>query len=186
MAGVGKCIPKRSSAGFTLVELIAVVAILAIMGTLVAGAMLTGMRVMNTTTASSNGAVLQQTIDTALSDVLRYASVHADEGYGDVFIGPVFDTDSYYDATGTPVREGYLGVVDGRICLVTPNGGTCTVPKSEGVYTDFTIEESSFTIEYQCSTNLFVCSYTILGPENYVHQCRFTCRTLSEETQIQY
>lgn len=174
----------RSTAGFTMVELLAAIAILAILGTLVASAMATGSRVMVTTTTASNASVLEQSIDTALTDVLRFASVHANEGYGEQFDGPTFDSDSTTDAAGAPVRGGYIGVEDGHIVLVT-SAGSVSVPKSAGIYTDFTVREDDFTLQYNTASNLFTGSYTLVGSGGqYERTCTFACRTLVEETAV--
>lgn len=174
----------RKSAGFTMVELLAAMAILAVMGTLVASAMVTGSRVMATTTATSNASVLEQSINTALTDVLRYASVHANEGYGVEFNGPIFDSDSTLDVAGVPVRSGYLGVEDGRIVLVT-SAGSVTIPKARGIYTDFYIRDADFELYYNTQSNLFTGTYTLVGNDGlFERNCTFACKSLVEETAV--
>ena len=171
--------PRRAQAGFTLIEVLAALLVLAILGFVVTTAMLTGTRVMEQTQTASNAAVLEQSIETALSDVLRYASVHAPYGAGDVS-DPSFDSDSYFDSSGAAVRSGQIGISDGKIALISP-GGVQFIPKSSGIYTDFEI--SDFNLEYSCDTNVFTAHYSIVMPNGtYSRACEFVCKTLSDES----
>lgn len=169
----------RYNAGFTIVELLAALAILTILGTMVASAMVTGSRVMTSTTATANAAVLEQSIETALSDVLRYASTHVPTG-SIMVDDPEFDSDSYYDYSGAVVRDGRIQIEDGKIALVTARG-TQYVPKAAGIYTDFVITD--FALSYDCAANMFTASY-VIASENGVfnRQCEFVCRSLVEES----
>lgn len=172
---------KRSNAGFTLVELLAALTILTILGTMVASAMVTGSRVMASTTATSNAAILEQSVETALSDVLRYASAHVPVG-DSMAENPEFDTDSYYDYSGSVVRDGKIRLEDGKLALVTASGMQY-IPKASGIYTDFVITD--FILYYDCATNMFSASYTIAtGNGVYTRQGEFVCRSLVEESYL--
>ena len=170
---------KRSQAGFTIMELLAALAILVILGTMVASAMVTASRVMTTGTAASNASVLEQSIETALSDTLRYASAHVPLG-NSFAEDPVFDSDSAFDYSGSAVRNGQLGVEEGKIALFTA-AGTQFVPKAAGIYTDFVI--SDFKMFYDCDTNVYNGTYTISTANgSYTREGSFVCKTLVEET----
>lgn len=171
---------SRSTAGFTLVEMFVALAILAIMGTLIASAMVTASKAMESSTRASNAAVLEQSINTAVADVLRFASVHIDDGYQTEFVGPRFDSDSCTDVTGSVVRDGYLGVEEGKIMLVTP-AGSVSIPRSAGIYTDFKVRDDSFVLTYHTETKLFTGTYTIEADGGaFQRECSFTCRSLVE------
>ena len=170
---------KRGQAGFTLMELLAALAILVILGTMVASAMVTASRVMATGTTASNASVLEQSIETALSDTLRYASAHVPLG-NSLAEDPAFDSDSFFDYSGSAVRNGRLGVEDGKIALTTA-GGVQFVPKAAGIYTDFIIRD--FKMFYDCDSNVYSGTYTIsTAQDSYTREGSFVCKTLVEET----
>ena len=169
----------RATAGFTLIELIAVLAILAVLGTMVTAAMVTGTRVMANSTAAANASVLEQSVQTALSDMLRYASARVPQGASSAD-DPSFDSDSFYDATGSAVRNGRLGIEDGKIALST-SGGSQYVPKAAGIYTDFVV--SDLKLSYDCGTNVFTATYTIAMPDgSFSREGMCVCKSLVEET----
>ena len=170
---------KRAQAGFTIIELLAALAILAVLGTMVASAMVTGSRIMATSTATANASVLEQSIQTALSDTLRYASAHVPAGASSAE-NPSFDSDSFLDYAGSAVRDGRLGVEEGRIALNTASG-IQYVPKAAGIYTDFMV--SDFQLNYDCATNVFSATYTISLPDgSYSRTGECVCKSLVEET----
>lgn len=169
----------RATAGFTLIELIAVLAILAVLGTMVTAAMVTGTHVMADSTAAANASVLEQSVQTALSDVLRYASARVPEGASSAD-DPAFDSDSFFDSTGSAVRNGHLGVEDGKIALTT-SGGSQYVPKAAGIYTDFIV--SDFKLSYDCENNVFTATYIISMPDGtFSREGTCVCNSLVEET----
>ena len=165
----------------TLVELLAALAIITVLGTMVAAAMMTGSRVMAETTNASNASILEQSIDTALSDVLRYANVQAPAGEGEI-TDPVFNSDSYTDFSGSPVRAGQIVVDGGKLALLTSTG-LQPIPKAAGIYTDFVVTD--FKLTYNCDSDLFTCHYTLSTADGlFTRTCTTACRTLVGETRV--
>lgn len=126
---------KLNSRGFSLTELLVTVAIIAIFSIAVTGVTNSALKSYSSSTFLSQSTSLEDTVNTAVADILRYAKSES---------GSKFTYEEYkqcYFSAGT----------DGRIYLNTPTATTKVAPLlSSGVYgkmkvTDFNLSYSGRT-----------------------------------------
>ena len=194
----GRRAGARAQSGFTLAELLAATAILIILGTMVVTVMPTSTQVVNRATYTANADVLASSVNTALADVLRYASLYTD-AEGNVLFDPSTGSpyfkpaSSYLDTNGNNVDMCFLSFDDGRIRLVPIVGGamqaSTPVPRSTGIYTDFNVTDFhvSFVPDASASVTakpgVYECSYILESADGtFSKDCQFKCRPLTTET----
>ena len=188
----------KSQAGFSMSEMLAATAILVVLGSVVVTALPTAAQVVKRATYTSNADVLASSVNTALSDMLRYASLYVDEE-GNVLTdaataSPLFKpASSYVDANGRSVEMGYLALVEGRVRIVPIVGGVdqapTPVPRSTGIYTDFSVDEFHVDFVPDASATatsmvgVYEGTYTLVSNDGtFAKQVTFTCRPLTTET----
>ena len=95
--------PRRGRAGMTLVETLTAVLIVALLTAVIAAGVTASLRIRAQSTFASESRTVSDTVDSALSDVLRYAVDVETDGGGAV---------TAYTSAG-------YGVTDGRLCVGT-------------------------------------------------------------------
>jgi prepilin-type N-terminal cleavage/methylation domain-containing protein len=185
----------RASKGFTLVEMLVSILIVALASGLIATGVSVAVRVMHQSTQISNAAVFASTFDTRINDTLRYASVEVDKNgvvqtttAGDV----LFDSDEVIDADGATAEAAYLTIsTAANYAVVVREGqGTATTDISlvnSGLYEGFAI--THFTLSY--ANGVFTGSYTIVPADevsstspSFSRTVTFSCRSLVDETTV--
>ena len=175
-----------------MAEMLAAVAILVVLGSLVVASLPTAAQVVKRSTYNSNAQVLSTSINTALSDVLRYSQVYVDaEGQAllsDAFTPYIKPSSTFLDASGAQVERGYF-TNDGVIVLVSEVGGvaqaqTTPVPAATGIYTEFEVRD--FWLDYRAQTDAenhfvgnarYVGGYTLYTRDGtFAKSYEFTCR----------
>ena len=189
---------RRARAGFTMAEMLAAMAILIVLGSVVVTMLPTAAQVVKRATYTSNSDVLASSVNTAITDVLRYANLYVDDE-GTILTNPETGSplfkpaSSYVDATGSSVETAYLTCLDDRIRLVPLVGGAAQtptpVPRSTGIYTDFKVTD--FHLEFLPDqppasgsvTGVYQGNYTLESNDgSYSKRFEFTCRPLTTET----
>lgn len=149
----------RSKAGFTLVEMLTAIAILALLGATVTAGIPVAIKVMQESTFASDSTLLESTVDTALADTFRYATdIHQPVGAA--------DAKWQFNTADGKHSDVYLDVTEGYIFFVDTKGGseTLTVLVTKGAYSNLEIEDFSYT--YDSSAQTFSGGYTIILSED--------------------
>lgn len=142
---------KRSN-GFTLVETLVAVLILVMLSSIVGVGINTAMKTYRELIFTSESDILASTVNTALSDLLRFAS-YEEESSTDA--GKViFSNRDYYKVT-----NGSLDLSDGKIYINTDDtgSGNYNALVNNGAYT--TLQVSDLKLNYD--NGIFLGSYTI-------------------------
>ena len=167
----------KNKKGFTLVEMLACVVTLILIGLICSGGMRLAMNSLRASTFDSNSRTVEAALDIYISDLLRHAS--------DVNNGPegvTFTNQAYYikngtlkiDTTGSKVADaGYL------VCT-----GGSSVPErmlaNKGIYTD-NLYIKDFTLSYEEATGIFTGGYKIVSSvTDSVRDCSFSYRMIEE------
>lgn len=140
---------KRNKQGFTLVETLAALLILSLLTAVIAMGTTTAVGIYRDSLFVSESGILRSTLNTALSDVLRYAAFAETVGEGDVSI-----TNPNYG-----LFDGRILLEDGKLRLesAASDEGDLLWLVSDGAYT--TLQLRDFTLAYE--DGLFQGSYVI-------------------------
>ena len=148
---------QRKSSGFTLVETLVSLVILVMLISVVSVGVDTAMRAYQSITFASESDLLSSTIQSALSDILRFAV--CEEGEAGEDSGQLSITNESY---GLSKGSLFLDNDNGRIMVnsggtLEHEGGDTFFLVNDGAYTSMKI--SNFTLKYE--NGLFSGSYTI-------------------------
>ena len=169
----------RSSKGFTLVEMLACVVILLLMGVVCS----TGINLANNSYQvslyESNSQMLESTLDSYLGDILRHATSVQTETDGDMVL--YFTNESYqmYDGwISVSPREEDAG---GMFIICRDRDTTPSLLVSGNVYAE-TLYVEGFTLHYDADTQLFTGTYVIKSMilDDMARECEFAYRAVAE------
>lgn len=159
----------KKSAGFTLIEMIVAVAILVLISTAMTSGLIIATRSYRESVFQSDSEILCDTINTALSDVLRYAvfTTVTDEG------GVQFSNDQY-----NILSDGHFTEQDGRIYIDT--GGDTSerlLLLNTGAYVGLLV--TGFALQYDDSTHSYSGTYVISTTDgSLTKDCAFIYKSL--------
>lgn len=153
----------KSRRGFTMVELLCAMLIMALLGMVVSVGVSTAVRVQRESTFIAHSDVLTATLNTSLSDVLRYSTVNTQKTEAKA------DGNIYFSNYEYMIDDGYIFVDEnGRVGVhMNDKDDTVRYLISKGTYTglevqkDGTADEGAFTLTYDKTTRLFTGSYTV-------------------------
>ncbi|MBR3290208.1 MAG: type II secretion system protein [Clostridia bacterium] len=149
--------------GFTMVELMCAMMVMALLGMVVSVGISTAVRVQRESTFIAHSDVLTATLNTSMSDVLRYSTVNTqkteerDDGH------------IYFSNQEYLISDGYIFVDENGHVGVHMNDTDDTVRYfiSKGAYTGLEVqpegsaEEGGFSLTYDKDTRLFRGTYTV-------------------------
>ena len=177
----------KSRLGYTLTEAIVSVLIIALLAVAISSGLTVAMKVYKQSLFTSNSEILEDTINAALSDVLRFADVNDSDAAGSGSAGSTdgsggdavsADTVHFYNKQYTDSDEGYIAVSNGYICIfkdASDLDGALLV--NTGAYDD--IRASHFQMTYDSGTKTFTGSYELKNDDgSLVKDCGFTYRTV--------
>lgn len=146
-----------------MVELLCAMMVMALLGMVVSVGISTAVRIQRESTFIAHSDVLTATLNTSMSDVLRYSTVNtqktAERNDGRIY----FSNQEYL------ITDGYIFVDENGRVGVHMNDTDDTVRYfiSKGTYTglevqkDGTAEEGAFALHYDQNTRLFTGTYTV-------------------------
>ncbi|MEG1578144.1 MAG: prepilin-type N-terminal cleavage/methylation domain-containing protein [Oscillospiraceae bacterium] len=167
---------KRATRGFTVVEMLMAMLILAIVGVGLTTGISSAIGVYHTSVFTSESQLLTGTLDTALADVLRYAKYEkaATEEEG--------DTTAHFSNTNYRVVNGSLLADEGRLKM-NPTDGEPTKDTllnllSDSAYSTMSLRD--LTLKYEDTTHVFSGSYTLVSTRDstLTKTVNFAYRTL--------
>lgn len=168
---------KRSSRGFTLAETLAALVVVILLAMSVQIGTMTALRARTVSRFQSESEILATTLNSALGDMLHYATCARYDGAG----GTV-----YLNNPGYGIVNGQILAKDGRLYVNATTGLSASDPNATlltltgaGAYTDLTV--SGFKMLYDKDNCLFYGSYEINGPEQAKKTIDFAFRSLNEE-----
>ena len=149
--------------GFTLVELLCAMLVMALLGMVVSVGISTAVRVQRESTFIAHSDVLTATLNTSMSDVLRFATVNTQKTE-DRDDGHIYFSNQEYMIT-----DGYIFVDgDGRVGVhMNDTDDTVRYFISNGAYTGLEVQaegaasEGGFSLSYDKNTRLFTGTYTV-------------------------
>ena len=153
----------KNRRGFTLVELLCAMLIMALLGMVVSVGVSTAVRVQRESTFIAHSDVLTATLNTSMSDVLRYSTVNTQK------TEERHDGNIYFSNQEYMISDGYIFVDENGHVGVHMNDTDDSVRYfiSKGAYTglevkaDGTPAEGAFSLTYDPTTRLFTGSYTV-------------------------
>lgn len=159
---------KRARRGYTLVELLVSILILLLVSMAVTAGIGAASRVYRTSVFASESELLSDSVELALSDVLRYSKVV------DANASPVTFTNINYEVAG-----GHLFLRDGYLQLSRRGDtGNAVDLLTEGTYA--TMELSAFEMTYDEDKKTYTGAYTIqsTAETTMTKECSFCFRSL--------
>ena len=171
----------KSQQGFTLVEMLACVIVLILLGLLCSTGLNMAVSSYQRSAYESNSQMLEGTLDTYLSDILRHASgvTETIDYNGEEIIS---FTNKTYQIYGGRIDVLPKESANGGVFLIyKDNGDEPTLMLSNHVYGgDLYIE--SFTLEYDDVTKMFTGNYIIKSKilTDVKKECEFAYRAVSE------
>lgn len=159
----------KKRAGFTLMEMIVAIAILVLISAAMTSGLAVATRSYRDSVFQSDSEVLCDTLNTALSDVLRYAVYTGLAPDGAV----LFSNDQYNILSG-----GHFVNQDGRVCIDTGGGmSQQLLVINTGSYAG--LQVTGFTLRYDVSGNSYSGEY-VIGTEDgtMTKNCTFVYRSL--------
>ena len=168
---------QRNRRGFTLAETLAALVIVVLLAMSVQMGTMTALRTRTASRFQSESEILAATLNSALGDMLHYATCARYDGAG----GTV-----YLNNPGYGIVNGQILAKDGRLYVNATTGLSASDPNATlltltgaGAYTDLTV--SGFQMLYDKDNCLFYGSYEINGPEQAKKTIDFAFRSLNEE-----
>lgn len=169
---------KTKKKGFTLFEMLTAIAVLALLGVMITVGTNLATQSLNKSMYIANSSLLSDTVNKAMSDVLRYSVPTNGQNFEETD-NVKFSSDIY------SVDNGYFNVKDGLIILDFGNtkvhDGNTEVQKSPaplvnaGAYTGLAI--SNLKVSYNETDKIYSGSYTIRSNElNLEKDCSFTVK----------
>lgn len=171
----------KDKKGLTLVEMLVCVITLLMVGAICATGTGISIKSYQESRFESNSQMLQSSIETVLSDILRYASnvTTTSEGVVDSF-----DNLDYGMIAGTVmISPSEEGSTEKRFVIERYAGASEMLMLSHNAYAgDLYVDD--FKLEYNSGTNVFSGSYTIKSKtmsNDYVKHCSFYYRTIMDK-----
>ena len=162
----------RCKRGFTVVELLAALLIVVLLGMVIAAGISVGTQVYRDSIFLSESDILKSTINITLSDVLRYATVVETDGDGNVL---TFNSANYnISGGGMELSE------EGHLVYYEYAGDTAHELVNRGAYTTLTL--TGFSVTYDATTGVFSGSYTIAlgdGDGGLLRTAEFSFRSIA-------
>lgn len=146
-----------SRGGLTLVELLAAIMILALIGVGMATGMTAAIQTYERSVFASETLVLQDTINTTLGEYLRYASGVVDASGTVTVASEEYGTGTFVTGKGGAVFTAGAGY------LYFDVGGKKALVVNSGAYTDLTV--TNFAITYASGTGVFHVTYQLQKKE---------------------
>lgn len=160
--------------GYSLLEALLAVLIISLIAVAVSSGLSAATKVYREAVFSSNSQILQDTINAAASDILRFAkdvnTVNGPDG------GTVCFCNSEY---GAVTDEGYIGEKNGYLYLFANSSDSGGLLVNTGAYDDMKV--SDFRMSYEESAKIFTATYDLTNKDGLlVKSCGFTYRTIAE------
>ena len=155
---------QRNRRGFTLAETLAALVVVVLLAMSVQIGTMTALRARTVSRFQSESEILAATLNSALGDMLHYATCTRYDGAG----GTVYLNNPGYGIVNAAAN---ISADSGDAALLTLTGA--------GAYTDLTV--SGFQMLYDKDNCLFYGSYEINGPEQAKKTIDFAFRSLNEE-----
>ena len=169
----------KSKTGFTLVEMLACVVTLLLLGMIVTTGMNLASASLRETTFESNSQMLEDTLDMYIGDILRHATkVEVDEE------GVHFNNDVYYIDKGSFVVDTSMsGITDAGYLVCTSSydeDSSGTLVASKGVYAG-NLYIKDFQISYNEEKGVFSGRYIIVSNlVDTTKTCEFSYKTIAK------
>lgn len=148
--------------GFTLIELVCAMLVMALLGMVVSIGISTAVRVQREATFIAHSDVLTATLNTSMSDVLRYSVVNTQK------TEELNDGRIYFSNQEYMISDGYIFVDEnGQVAVCMNDEGKVRYFISKGTYTGLEVQaegapaDGGFTLTYDKDTRLFRGSYTV-------------------------
>ncbi|MBQ8519494.1 MAG: type II secretion system protein [Agathobacter sp.] len=173
----------KSKKGFTLIEMLACVVVLILIGGICSVGMNLATRSYNESVYESDSQMLEDTLNLYLCDILRHATsvqTEADENAEEKDV--ISFTNVAYQ-----IYDGHIEVSErkddkgGTFLVYESSNGHGAMIVGENVYAG-TLYISDFVLKYNPEKKYFTGYYTIQSSvlENLEKTCEFTCRTIAE------
>lgn len=143
----------RANAGYTLIELLVTIVIIVLLTLGIGAGMNVGARVYRDSIFQSNSAMLADTVNTSLEDVLRYSK---NAGTAD---GKLVFTNTEFG-----IQDGYFQLSDGILQIYNPMNDSSVELVNTGAYPQLKI--SDFSISYVSEGGYYKVSYKIYSTLN--------------------
>lgn len=152
----------KSKKGFTLIEMMACILTLVLIVLICTTGTNMAMKSYNESLFETNSQMLESTINTALGDVLRYASNVTESTVGGVTT--VKFTNTNYSLENGYIKIGMTEEDEGYLKLVVNDSGSADEKYliSKKSYAE-NLYILNFTLEYDATTGIFTGNYTIMS-----------------------
>lgn len=164
---------SNRNAGYTLIEMTVAVVVIVLISAAMSGGLVVATRTYRESVFQSDSAVLCDTLNTALSDVLRFAIYTQTEEGGAV----LFANDQY-----NILSRGHIANSEGFLYIDTGGGGSeQLLLVNSGAYVG--LQVTGFTLRYESATNIYEGEYLISNADgSMTRECIFTYRSLRYPT----
>jgi len=161
------------NAGFTLIEMTVAVVVIVLVSAAMSSGLAVATRTYRESVFQSDSAVLCDTLNTALSDVLRFAIYTQTQEGGAV----LFANDQY-----NILSPGHIANKEGCLYIDTGGGGgEQLLLVNSGAYVG--LQVTGFTLTYESGTNIYDGAYLISNADGTMtRECSFTFRSLRYPT----
>lgn len=173
----------KSQKGFTLIEMLACVVVLLLIGGICSAGMNLATRSYNESVYESDSQMLEDTLNLYLCDILRHAtSVQTETDAGVTEKNVISFTNVAYQ-----IYDGHIEVSErkegtgGTFLVYESSNGQGALIVGENVYAE-TLYVTDFVLKYNPEKKYFTGYYTIQSTvvEGLEKKCEFTCRTIAE------
>lgn len=175
----------KNSAGFTLIEMMTTILILVILVVGIGTGIDSATKVYDEATFYSDSDVMASTINTAISDLLRFSTgihTHSD-GVSVVFSNKDWAVaDAYLYVPAVP--EGTdPDTVQSMIYMKMLKDDSDLALINKGIYPNLEVKDGSFTLSYDGNNGVFTVNYTIISTENpdFTREASCSVRVLNQE-----
>ncbi len=171
----------KNKKGFTLIEMLACVVTLLLIGMIVSTGMNLAMMSLRETTFESDSQMLESTLNMYVGDILRHATEVKTDSFGDV---TKFTNDAYYIDEGNFDIDLSKSEISGAGYLVCTSsldetGSAGTLIANEGTYAG-TLYIKDFTLTFNAEKGVFTGSYVIVSSvTDTTKTCEFSYRTIA-------
>lgn len=169
----------KNNKGFTLVEMLACVVTLLLIGLIVSTGTNLAMMSLRESTFESDSQMLEATLNTYIGDILRHATDIDDSG-----TEMIFTNDAYYIDGGAFVVDTSNSQVSGAgylMCTSNLNGDSKgLMVANKGVYVN-NLYVTDFKVSYDKTKHVFTGNYTIVSSNtNATKYCEFSFRSIAD------
>lgn len=167
----------RSKKGFTLVEMLACIVALLLIGGICTTGMNLAVNSYNESVYESDSQMLESTLNLYLCDILRHATSIQTDGDTNAEEKEVIS----FTNVAYQIYDGRIEVSGGTFLVYESKNGKSTMVVGENVYAG-TLYISDFVLKYHPEKHYFTGYYTIQSSvlEDAERKCEFTCRTITE------